>query len=290
MPQNITSVLDKNEILANEVASADVLYLIHGTGSNRDRFIKIAELLKVFGSSQEDLTVSSITFTDGTSTYAMELDSDGRIVSYAGLKTDADFLAKGSNYDVEVRGNEGVLFKTGTGNSRTTRAYVKYDKNKKKMFIFAEGEPNIEEGGIGFENDVSLANGKYLFGNIKTNDIYPRGVGINSIKVHGILTAPNVPSADSDIDLSTYDTSSLPNYMSMYLMSSWGSGVERRIINRTGSDHTIATFVSNSFGSASPLKIEKNSYVKLLCVGSFTYAGDNKDYAITIPCGGHGGV
>lgn len=44
MAENITTVLDKTEITADNVNENDVMYLIHGTGPERDKFIKISEL------------------------------------------------------------------------------------------------------------------------------------------------------------------------------------------------------------------------------------------------------
>lgn len=47
MAQNITTLLDKDPITANDVNGSDVLYLVHGSGSNRSRKLSVEELKKV---------------------------------------------------------------------------------------------------------------------------------------------------------------------------------------------------------------------------------------------------
>ena len=141
MAQNITSVLSKQNILAGDVQGADVLYLIHGLGSDRDRFIKIEELKKVV-SNLDDVTFESISMQKPVTGGAAEVDFDGETLSMSATPaevTDSGALEMtrlGLNYTKSPQsgGQNSAGVSAGgftvsfvNGNGVETKTEVKYD-------------------------------------------------------------------------------------------------------------------------------------------------------------------
>lgn len=85
MAEHVTTLLDKLELLATNASDTDKIYVVHGTGSDRDRYMKLSELRKLIGEMAGDITVNSITFTDGTFTYGLELNAAGDILFWTGI-------------------------------------------------------------------------------------------------------------------------------------------------------------------------------------------------------------
>lgn len=85
MAENITTLLDKLELLAANASATDKIWVVHGTGSDRDRFMTVSEFRKLIGEAAGDITVNSITFTDGTFTYGLELNAAGDILFWTGI-------------------------------------------------------------------------------------------------------------------------------------------------------------------------------------------------------------
>lgn len=140
MAENITSLLNKDELTAASALSTDVIYIVHGTGTPRDNKMTVAELRKLIGGAAGDITVNSITFTDGTSTYEMKLDADGSIKSYAGFKHE------GSDYTVKLAGEDGVGLQFLSGTTPAEHASVKYDKTALTLTISADNGVIIPDG------------------------------------------------------------------------------------------------------------------------------------------------
>lgn len=80
MAQNITTLLDKTEITAAQIAAAtsviNYLYLVHGTGSGRSRKISLDELKNVM-SDLDDVVFDSITMQKPVTGGSAEVDFDG---------------------------------------------------------------------------------------------------------------------------------------------------------------------------------------------------------------------
>ena len=75
MAQNITTLLEKSEITAAEIRSLEstvdnFLYLVHGTGSTREKKINLKQL-RVWLSLLNDLTLIKA-FTGGNSTVVLD--------------------------------------------------------------------------------------------------------------------------------------------------------------------------------------------------------------------------
>ena len=83
MAQNITTLLDKTEITAEEIEAAqqilNYLYIVHGTGSGRSRRIELGELKKLM-SVLSDVTFDSITMQKGVTGGAAEAVFDGESI------------------------------------------------------------------------------------------------------------------------------------------------------------------------------------------------------------------
>ena len=140
MAENITSLLKKEALAAANALPTDVIYVVHGTGTPRDKKMTFDELRKLIGGAAGDITVNSITFTDGTSTYEMELDADGSIKSYAGFKHE------GSDYTVKLAGEDGVGLQFLSGTTPAEHASVKYDKTALTLTISADNGVIIPDG------------------------------------------------------------------------------------------------------------------------------------------------
>lgn len=85
MAENITSLLEKESLAAANALPTDVIYVVHGTGTPRDKKMTVAELRKLIGEAAGNITVNSITFTDGTFTYGLELNASGDILFWTGI-------------------------------------------------------------------------------------------------------------------------------------------------------------------------------------------------------------
>lgn len=97
MAQNITTLLDKKEITAAEIAAAtsvlNYLYLVHGTGSERSRRIELNELKKALvalnleslvvgdGSNYVQIADAKIKFNKATNSFEISLttETDGNV-------------------------------------------------------------------------------------------------------------------------------------------------------------------------------------------------------------------
>lgn len=53
MAENITTLLDKLELLAANANGTDKLYVVHGTGSDRDTYMTLSELMAYFNSNEK---------------------------------------------------------------------------------------------------------------------------------------------------------------------------------------------------------------------------------------------
>ena len=53
MAENITTLLDKFELLAANANGTDKLYVVHGTGSDRDTYMTLSELMAYFNSNEK---------------------------------------------------------------------------------------------------------------------------------------------------------------------------------------------------------------------------------------------
>lgn len=53
MAENITTLLDKLELLAANADDTDKLYVVHGTGSDRDKYITLSELMAYIDSNEK---------------------------------------------------------------------------------------------------------------------------------------------------------------------------------------------------------------------------------------------
>ena len=53
MAENITTLLDKFELLAANANGTDKLYVVHGTGSDRDKYMTLSELMAYLSSNEK---------------------------------------------------------------------------------------------------------------------------------------------------------------------------------------------------------------------------------------------
>lgn len=86
MAKNVTSILNMHEIIASGVNDNDVLYLVHGSGSDRDKWIKVGELKKVV-SVLGDIIVDSIEMHkagENSQTSDVAFDGEKLIMSASG--------------------------------------------------------------------------------------------------------------------------------------------------------------------------------------------------------------
>ena len=97
MAQNVTTVLDKTELTAENISASidDFIYVIRGTGSNRDRKMSLAELKKFMQVMMELLFQKG--FTGGVN--EVTIDGDG-----IELKAEGSGLADNSHLGIERTG------------------------------------------------------------------------------------------------------------------------------------------------------------------------------------------
>lgn len=110
MAENITSLLVKDELAAADALTTDVIYIVHGTGTPRDRKMTVAELRKLINQSSGKFVVDELVFTDGTSTYSVMLSADGDLEFYTGIKCDHVFTVGDSAFGGDVSVGAGKKF------------------------------------------------------------------------------------------------------------------------------------------------------------------------------------
>lgn len=281
MAENITSLLDKDELTSANALATDVIYIVHGTGTPRDKKMTVAELRKLIGGAAGDITVHSITFSDGTSTYTVELGADGNIFFNTGIATEDDIVAKGlaAGFDTALDAKstiKGLVFKAGTLNNREVRAYITYVGDGKKLFLHADGSTGNEA--IVLDGDTLIPSGKAIMGDVKTDDIYVKSTGSTAIRVHSKFDAVNLPIDFVSVDELPQTSAEAILEASKELLEKnyWLDGQVKRFLNTTNSDKIIALFSEN--GGNYTATIPQRSYVTLCCNGSVTV--DGAQYAV----------
>ena len=294
MAENITTLLDKLELLAANAANDDKIYIIHGTGSDRDKFMTVAELRKLIGGAAGDVTVTSVTFTDGTSTYEMHLDGDC-IKSYAGLILDND------SYTISIKGSSssggGIQFISGS--TPASHAYIEYDHTSMDLSIGATGgvvfgskifaTGGLESGSVNTDEvlpstsnvtPVSVGHssgGVVLNGTAKVDSIAPKTENA-TVSVSSMLSAYNLPTDFVSVDgIPQTSVEAITDACKPLLeMRYWAVGKVKRFLNSTSNDIVIVLFAAN--GVAYSVTVPVLSYVSLCCNGTVTI--DGKNYAV----------
>ena len=294
MAENITTLLDKLELLAANAANDDKIYIIHGNGPDRDKFMTVAELRKLIGGAAGDVTVTSVTFTDGTSTYELHLDGDC-IKSYAGLILDND------SYTISIKGSSssggGIQFISGS--TPASHAYIEYDSTSMVLSIGATGgvvfgSKIFATGGL--ESDsvntdevlpstsnvtpVSVGHssgGVVLNGTAKVDSIAPKTENA-TVSVSSLLSAYNLPTDFVSVDgIPQTSVEAITDACKPLLeMRYWAVGKVKRFLNSTANDIVIVLFAAN--GVAYSVTVPALSYVSLCCNGTVTI--DGKNYAV----------
>lgn len=297
MAENITTLLDKLELLAANAANDDKIYIIHGTGSDRDKFMTVAELRKLIGGAAGDVTVTSVTFTDGTSTYEMHLDGDC-IKSYAGLILDND------SYTISIKGSSssggGIQFISRSTPSSTpaSHAYVEYDHTSMVLSIGATGgvvfgSKIFATGGL--ESDsvntdevlpstsnvtpVSVGHssgGVVLNGTAKVDSIAPKTENA-TVSVSSLLSAYNLPTDFVSVD----SFSDVEDSRAVELESLWKVGQVKRFLNTTSSDKTV-WFFTDSEGGNTNVTVPPHSFKTFCCVGFHASSQLGHTYAVLV--------
>lgn len=292
MSENITTVLDKIAITAaqinDEPSVENVFYVIHGTGSERDRHISLDELRKLM-SKLYDIIING----DGVSTEidagAMELASqlftlridtaqDGGIKFYEGAQAQnvgASITYDLSTHSLVIGALVDVIFPNGIVANGVNSNEVKTDS-------VVPGTPGGAVS-IGSQNGgVQLIGRTYGFvGNVTTDSISaPQGV--STINVGAMLAAKNVPS--TFVDASGFDPNDSSTYLPPQRMTEWSVGQVKRFINNTNSDIQGIPFFSTSAGGFRTLDFPKYSYREFVCTDSCTEGGT--EYAVLMVNGG----
>lgn len=294
MAENITTLLDKLELLAANAANDDKIYIMHGTGLDRDKFMTVAELRKLIGGAAGDVTVTSVTFTDGTSTYEMHLDGDC-IRSYAGLILDND------SYTISIKGSSssggGIQFISGS--TPASHAYVEYNHTSMVLSIGATGgvvfgskifaTGGLESGSVNTDEvlpstsnvtPVSVGHslgGVVLNGTAKVDSIAPKTENA-TVSVSSMLSAYNLPTDFVSVDgIPQTSVEAITDACKPLLeMRYWAVGKVKRFLNSTANDIVIVLFAAN--GVAYSVTVPEMSYVSLCCNGTVTI--DGKNYAV----------
>lgn len=196
MAQNITTLLDKTEITAADIRSLEstvdnFLYLVHGTGSTRDRKLNLKQL-RVWLSLLTELTLVKA-FTGGQSTVEMDgesinlsatgtavTDNSAMEISRLGLEISRS-SAGGTSDKLSFDADDFELSHTENdqGTEVTTKSYIKYDRIGSSKAIIKRILGNIGISAIAYKLivDSNLE--------IGDPDDSTRGAGL---KVHGKTT------------------------------------------------------------------------------------------------------
>lgn len=292
MAENITTVLDKTAITAAQITDEpsveNVLYVIHGTGSERDRFISFDELRKLMSKLYEVIING-----DGVSTEidagAMELSSrlftlridtseGGGIKFYEGAQAQnvgASITYDLSTHSLVIEAHGDVIFNDGIVADSVDSNEVKTDSVV----------PGTSGGAVSIgsqDGGVQLVGRTYGFvGDVTTNSI-SAPQGISTISVGAMLAAKNVPA--TFVDASGFDHNDSSTYLPAQKMTEWSVGQVKRFLNNTNTDIQGIPFFSTSTGGFRTLDLPKYSYREFVCTGSCTHNGT--EYAVLMVNGG----
>lgn len=292
MAENITTVLDKTAITAAQITDEpsveNVFYVIHGTGSGRDRYISLDELRKLMSKLYEIIING-----DGVST---EIDA-GEMKLASRLFT----------LRIDTSEGGGIKFYEGA-QAQSLGASITYDLSTHSLVIWAQGDvvfpygivaddvksdevktdsvvPRTSGGAVSVgspDGGVQLVGRTYGFvGNVTTDSISaPQGQ--STINVGAKLDAINVPS--TFVDASGFDPNDSSTYLPEQKMTEWSVGQVKRFLNNTNSDIQGIPFYSTSAGAFRTIVLPKYSYREFVCIGSHTHNGT--EYAVLIVNGG----
>lgn len=292
MSENITTVLDKTAITAaqinDEPSVENVFYVLHGTGSERDRNISLDELRKLM-SKLYDIIING----DGVSTeidagvmelasqlFTLRIDTaqDGGIKFYEGAQAQnvgASITYDLSTHSLVIEAQVDVTFPNGIVANGVNSNEVKTDS-------VVPGTTGVAVS-IGSQNGgVQLIGRTYGFvGNVTTDSISaPQGV--STINVGAMLAAKNVPA--TFVDASGFDPNDSSTYLPPQRMTEWSVGQVKRFLNNTNSDIQRIPFFSTNAGGFRTLDLPKYSYREFVCTGSCTEGGT--EYAVLMVNGG----
>lgn len=226
MAENVTTILDKDEILASSVNDNDVLYLVHGTGSDRDRYIKVSEIKKVV-SVLGDVHFSSIEMHKaGQGSQTADVDFDGeklKMSSSTAETTDSGVLEvtrtkleytsvpNGGGLNSASVEPSGFTVSFTDSSDNVFKSEVEYDHVLTPLLKSAEIQGTVATGTntrkivVDSTLEVGKANSN-LGGNLVVNgeSTFNRRTSLNRIKLQSWL------ELNADIDMSDYDTSENP--------------------------------------------------------------------------------
>ena len=292
MAENITTVLNKNAITAeqinNEPSVENVFYVIHGTGIERDRFISLYELRKLM-SRLEAVVING----DGVSTeidagvmelasqlFTLRIDTaqDGGIKFYEGAQAQnvgASVAYNLSTHSLVIGAQGDVIFPDGIVANGVESNEVKTDS-------VVPGTSGVAVSIGSQDGGVQLFGRTYGFvGNVTTDSISaPQGV--STINVGAMLAAKNVPA--TFVDASGFDPNDSSTYLPAQKMTEWSVGQVKRFLNNTNSDIQGIPFFSTVAGGFRTLDFPKYSYREFVCTGSCTEGGT--EYAVLMVNGG----
>lgn len=292
MAENITTVLDKTAITAAQITDEpsveNVLYVIHGTGSERDRFISLDELRKLMSKLYEiiingdglstEIDAGVMELASQIFTLRIDTAQDGGIKFYEGAQAQnlgASITYDPSNHSLVIGALGDVIFPYGIVADGVDSNEVKTDSVVPGTSggAVSVGSPN---GG------VQLVGRTYGFVGDVTTDRISAPQGVSTINVGAMLAAKNVPA--TFVDASGFDPNDSSTYLPAQKMTEWSVGQVKRFLNNTNTDIQGIPFFSTSTGGFRTLDLPKYSYREFVCTGSCTH--NETEYAVLMVNGG----
>lgn len=281
--QSVTTVLSKDAIDASSVALADVLYLIHGTGSDRDRTMTMEVLRDWIAAHLDNVDV---TFEDVT--------ADSVTVPGNGMSTTISeqlikMLVGASARDVQIKADE-IKFTDDSGthafHAKFGRAGLTITDNDTFSFVISSGGAiTITQGNkvVTVNKDgVSVTDGTSTATLTKDG---PTGKTISDIPKSQNAAGPNMTGTSTPLAYASLPiTISLPSAVTDgdigEIISTWvgtdyktqrSSGASTYIIvNDTSSERTLTGFYNGS-GSTISIKLPAYGNMTVVRIGNNYY-------------------
>lgn len=294
MAQHITSMIDLRsrnvaESIVRDISLTDLLYLVHGSGSDRDQPHTVSELVSFLQTAFGEFVVA--TTTQGI-TWQTKMDPYGIEV-------------KGTNRNVLRLSNTGFTVYAADGQTEVGHILVQDGKMVFSMAsifledVLASGKINFgsasEYRSVWFNSANTGDTAKHLIvGGVTNQDVsvpklhvwdiaeFKKAVSIaKTLSVTGTATftaaveAPNTPTGITDIG----SPDGNGNYFAFQLSSAWTAGQKKMIYNTTASDIAQSVYLaSNASGSSHQLTtvtFPARRYVEMVYSGKTVTNGDN---------------
>lgn len=306
MAENITTIQDKNELTFDEIVTdnvANLLYMIHGTGSDRDKKVNLETIKQYFEENSGSITIKSGSITvklsgaGGTQTLTINHNGIVYTSSFSGstITKKIDFEGTGSELSSLTLGTLSGSIPDGNSHKLDidTNVVIGSENNKKKltlngnMVIDGRVMTNLKVGSSEVLCNLEVE------GNARAKTVYANAVHADEIKpktVGGNVNFGNTPIAAVNAPYSIFAVDNNTDNISWSETSEWvGAGQQKLLYNTTSHDIRLFAYQADNASATSEVldafTIPPHRFVRALCSGQTTTVDDSTYYVFFIEAG-----